>query len=160
MLIAGEPPATCYISFELEGIDGTVVSEPGWIQYTVTNDISGNSCSGYLLVEDKLPPEIECECDSYLLDVEGFQGGLNSNSQIFNRPAVVSDVGCESNFSVGYEVIEFTIRSYGSTNFQATDFEIVGDNIFLSLYESCFVPTQPCTNLIEVAGNGMGSANP
>jgi len=159
MLIAGEPPASCFISFELEGIDGTVVSEPGWFEYTVTNDISGNSCSGFLLVEDKLPPEIDCECESYLIDVDYLQGNLNSNSQIFNRPAVISDVGCESNFPVGYEVIEFTIESYSSNNFQSTNFDINGDNLFLSLYENCFDPSQPCTNLIEVAGTGLGSAN-
>ncbi len=159
MLVAGEPPESCYVSYSIEGIDGTIISEPGWFEYTVTNDVSGASCSGYLLVEDKLPPVIDCECESYLVDVNYLHGILDGNSQIYNRPFAVADVACESGFGVSYELFEFEIESYGSTNFQSTSFDIIGDNLFLALYENCFNPSQPCNNLIEIGGAGSGFAN-
>ena len=160
MLIQGSlPDASCNVGFTIEDIDGTIISEPGWYAYTVENGNTGTSCSGYLLVEDKLPPEINCECETYLVDVDQLLGTLDFNSPIYVRPAVVSNVGCESGSPVDYEVFEFGIESNGSTNFQVTNLEVEGTNFFLSLYENCFDPTNPCENLIAIDGDGVASAN-
>ncbi len=160
MLIQGTlPPASCNIEFTIEGIDGTIIDEPGWYQYTVSIGNGGNSCGGYLLVEDKLPPVINCECESFLLDVEELEGTLDDNSPIYVRPDVVSSVGCESGIPVSYEVFEFGIESAGSTNFQMTDISISQPNVFLSLYEGYFDQTNPCENLIAIDGDGIASAN-
>jgi len=86
-------------------------------------------------------------------------GTLDDNSPVFIRPDLVSDVGCESGTPVYYEVFEFTIESFGSTNFQPTDLGITGTNVFLSLYEDCFDPTNVCENLIALDGDGVASAN-
>ncbi len=155
MLVPGEPPESCLWSFELEGIDGTIVDEPGWVTYTVTNDVSGASCSGQLLIEDKIPPELDCECSDYNLEVDNFNGTLNSNSQTFNRPANNNLSGCQSGFNVSYEVFNFTTNSFFESS-QEGSFTIEGENLFLSLYEHSFDPSHSCTNLIAVAGNGMG----
>jgi len=160
MLVPGDiPPASCNIQFSIEGITGTIISEPGWYQYTVYNGNTGTECSGNLLVEDKIPPVINCECESHLVDVDQLHGTLDDNSPVFIRPALVSDVGCESGTPVYYEVFEFSIESGGSTSFQPTDLSIAGTNVFLSLYEDCFDPTNICENLIALDGDGAASAN-
>ena len=47
----------------ISGINGSIVTVPGTYTVTVTNTDDGNSCWGYIHVEDKLAPQVEdCAC--------------------------------------------------------------------------------------------------
>ncbi|MEO5907448.1 MAG: hypothetical protein ABIQ11_12025, partial [Saprospiraceae bacterium] len=126
----------------------------------VLSECNGNSCWGTVTVEDKLPPQIVCECPIGGVEITGFSGTLDVNSPLFTRPNTTPQGGnCTvSGFDVPYITFPFYLDMDGSNQFDVVTFTAGSGDSFLALYVDSFDPTQPCANLVAAdddAGPGF-----
>ena len=93
----------------IEGITGTIVTVPGTYKVTVTSTIDGNSCWGFINVEDKLAPSVEecaCppgntdpDCEFLCTDLDGILNGT------VITPAPVVEENCSGLVSEHYDEV-------------------------------------------------------
>ena len=71
VILEGEYPDSINFEVTISGVSGTIVTTPGMYSVTVTNPTTNNYCWGNMLVEDKLPPQIDfCVCPTGNTDVD------------------------------------------------------------------------------------------
>jgi len=115
MILEGEDESNLpNFSVSIAGVSGTIVTQTGVYEVTVTDATTGNSCWGTITVEDKLAPFIEaCDCpvgntdpacQFFCTDLDGIlsnsisvpQPVVNENcsSYVAEYSDIVSDGGC------------------------------------------------------------------
>lgn len=117
----------------------------------VTDPNTGNNCWGWLLIEDKLAPEIECGL--CLVETESLSGSFNpTTGQLPSLPPCWGGVGGIKN----YEAITFTALGTGAYTFAGTS----PVDSYGILYSGTFDPASPCTGFLALNDDGNGGFDP
>ncbi len=147
----GVPPSSCSYTVTIEETGSDSITAAGAYTYELANDF-GNSCWGIVIANDKLPPSLTCQCDTLFSPVQQFAGALNANSSRWTRPENSSG-SCEGASNVTFEVFEFQIESFTGGD-ELIVFTSSAENSFMSLYQSGFDPSEPCSNIVAVDNDG------
>lgn len=147
MILEGGP-YKCYEEYiiEIEGISGVIITSTGEYTVTITDPETGNSCWSKILIEDKLPPVIECEHP--LCEFETLEGEWDSQNNNFLPDPICwnFDSGAPL-ININYDLINIEIQVAGDYTFTMTD-DSNFDGI-AALYLDAFDPANSCLNLIE-----------
>lgn len=144
-------------SVEVRTPNGTVV--PGGIvtkdhigmnlQVKVTLNGCPNSCWGYALIEDKLPPVIEtCPCTEAVTSLSGI---VVNADPLYDRPASVACMAFDINRL-------YTLDTFAITQSANVTLTLGNALTRISLYSGSFNPASPCTNLIATNLTSISAA--
>ncbi len=155
MLLEGDMDPD-FFTFTLETGDGLVVDVDDAddyigdaLIYNLVDICNGNSCWGYLYIEDKTPPEIEAVIP--MSELNQFVGSWDVTDPTFT-PGVCWDFdGAAPDPGTTYDIIEFTAPCDGLFNFTMTDNPLF-DGI-AAIYESSFDPLDPCGASSPIGGD-------
>jgi len=128
------------------------------IQYLVTDPCSGANCWGLASIEYSYePPVPNCQCEESSLPVSELTGSITDENTTFIRPQNTNGDACSSSINAAFQVFEIEVDVSTVVDFVVTSFDAGSEDSFLSLYENCFDPNDPCANLIGVDDNGAGA---
>lgn len=129
----------------------------------VVDQCSGNYCWGYLTVEDKLAPVIDCTINSYKTNAASGHVGVGDDryqpTMAFPQGTTPSSCmlsGAATN--AYYETLEFTTTAFGAYSFELVN-ATAGTNFDAAIYTGSFDPSNPCTNLLAADEASSSIAN-
>lgn len=148
--------ALCYEGFNItiEGVDGHIITWPGTYKVTVSDDASGNSCWGEVVVEDKLRPQLDCQdltitCSQ---DITPDSTIITKEKMIGTNLGVIADGGCRT---ISFD---FTGLPAGSTIMDVNVQVDVSHDFVSDLTGSIDGPTLPSQSLFVRPGSFAGAA--
>ena len=161
MILEGGP-YSCYDDYivEIEGVEGQIITQPG--TYTVGIwDATGNNCWSTVIVEDKIPPTIDCaECP--------VGGELPSGTTFGNigGDLLPEDLGANIralcwDFGDHGHMPEYGVHYYDQYRFQVEEdgtYNFSGGNI-LAVFSLPFSPNNVCDNMLGGGGGVFNDAN-
>ena len=112
---------------------------------------NGNVCWGWILVEDKLPPVVECDgCTQETNQLLGTMDWSDPTSTGFNNACYNFGAGSPLAGTHPYELIEFQVPVTGTYHINlTTQGPVIGGQAYIGIYQDPgFVVNSPCTNLI------------
>lgn len=124
--------------------NSVTITETGTFPVIVSELSTGNSCWGNIVVEDKLPPVLDCACPEGGTAMSEIAGSfLDGTSPTTETCGFLAGLGATANFQSHTFVIEelttFTVSALTHS---------IDCNTVVGLY-SGFTPNDPCTNLIS-----------
>jgi len=119
------------------------------VQVTAPN---GNRCWGWVKVEDKIPPTVDCDgCVQEVNELTGTLDWSDPTSTGFNASCYnFGGWGAAVAGTHPYELIKFTVPVSGTyTMQQVTQGPVIGGQSYMAIYQDPgFVVDSPCDNLI------------
>lgn len=122
----------------------------------VIDKCSGNSCWGYLTVEDKFAPVIDCSITNFKSNI--ITGTLDAGDNRFHRSVAVAQgnsAGCI------LSPVEGTNTLYETTNFNISVggtyvFDMISStaDMFAGIYSGTFNPGDACNNIVIASDDG------
>lgn len=117
----------------------------------VTDPNTGNRCWGWIHVEDKIPPTIDC--DGCVAEVNELFGTLDFTDPLagnFTQSCYDFGLGTPTGGNHPYDLVNFSVPVTGSYTFAlVSQGPFIGGQGYCTIYGGAgFVPGSPCTNLI------------
>jgi hypothetical protein len=141
----------------VNGVTGPTVTidELGVFQVTITELPTGNSCWGFITVEDKLPPVLDCACPEGGVEVTSFEGTFTdaagpSITTCSDLQAVIASP------TLFYESHHFTVSSVASFNINFGS-HTLGCEFAAVVYAGKFDPNNPCSGIVATGNTTVGA---
>lgn len=117
------------------------------VQVTAPN---GNRCWGWVLVEDKIPPTIDCDgCVQETGTIAGTLDWTDPTSTGFNGSCYNFGAGSAIAGTHPYELTAFTVPVTGAYTFSlVSQGPVIGGQGYLMVYSPEFVVNSPCDNVV------------
>ena len=153
--IPGFNPDDYLVTVEGVGTGQTVtVTSVGNYVVMITENFGNNpnSCWGNISVEDKLPPELECNCPVGGTTVTEFTGTILSDG---SAPSVTTcgDIAAEiTSATANYELHQFVVSGSAATFQLGFNSHTIGCDVIAGIYTD-FDEDNPCDNVVDFLTN-------